>query len=230
MTEATMADTGEIGTGGIDYPVTVRLEPQLVGRDRLTAFFRFFLALPHIILVGAPIALATGVSWSTDNVGSWEYGSGGGLLCVVAGLGAVVAWFAIVLGGRHPDALWRLGAWYMRWRVRAAAYLTLLRDDYPPFGDAPYPATLEVARPTEPRDRLTVFFRFFLALPHLFLLWVLGVAWAFTTAVAWVVILFTGRYPETLYGFGLGVLAWTARVECYMLLLRDEYPPFTLRV
>lgn len=48
-------------------------------------------------------------------------------------------------------------------------------------------------------------------------------------AIAWVVILITGRYPETLYGFAIGVLAWSTRVAAYMLLLRDEYPPFTLR-
>lgn len=230
MVEATMTESDQLRTNGIDYPVAVRLEPRLAGRNRLTTFFRFFLALPHIILVGAPIAMVTGLSWSTENGGSWEYGSGGGVLSVVAGGAAVIAWFFIVLAGRHPDALWRLGAWYMRWRVRAAAYLTLLRDDYPPFGDAPYPAALDVARPPGPRDRVTVFFRIILALPHLFLLWVLGIAWAVTTAVAWAVILLTGRYPETLYGFALGVLAWTARVECYLLLLRDEYPPFTLRV
>ena len=230
MVEATMVEGDELRTGGIDYPVTVRVEPQMENRNRLTAFFRVFLALPHIILVGAPIALATSVSWSTDNDMGWGWGSGGGVLSAVAGMGALIAWLFIVLAGRHPDGLWRLGAWYMRWRVRAAAYITLLRDDYPPFGDSAYPASVDVARPTGPRDRLTVFFRIFLALPHIFLLWMLGVAWAVTTAVAWVVILFTGRYPETLYGFALGVLAWTARVECYLLLLRDEYPPFTLRV
>jgi hypothetical protein len=32
-----------------------------------------------------------------------------------------------------------------------------------------------------------------------------------------------------LYGYALGVLSWTTRVEAYLLLLRDEYPPFTLR-
>lgn len=72
-------------------------------------------------------------------------------------------------------------------------------------------------------------FRLFLVLPHAFVLWFLSVVWAFTTAVAWVVILFTGRYPETLYGFAIGVLAWSMRVEAYTLLLRDEYPPFSLR-
>lgn len=211
-----------------DYPVTVRVAPELEKRDRLTAFFRFFLALPHIILVGAPVAMATGVSWSADS-GGWEYGSNGGLLSVVAFVAALFAWFALVVTARHPDGLWKLGAWYMRWRVQAAAYLTLLRDEYPPFGEGSYPVDLEVSRPEPPRNRLTVFFRLFLAIPHLIVVSFLGLAWAFTTAVAWASILLTGRYPRTLYGFAIGVLAWSARVECYILLLRDEYPPFTLR-
>lgn len=210
------------------YPVAVHVEPALENRNRLTAAFRFFLAIPHILLVGAPIAMVSSATWSSDGAG-WEFGSGGGLVSLVAILGAMLAWLAIVVAGRHPDALWRLGAFYMRWRVNAAAYLTLLRDEYPPFGAGDYPVDLTLPRPDAPRDRVTVAFRLLLALPHLFVLWALGVAWAFTTAVAWVFILFTGRYPETLYGFALGVLAWTARVEAWLLLLRDEYPPFTLR-
>jgi hypothetical protein len=59
-------------------------------------------------------------------------------------------------------------------------------------------------------------------------LWVLGVAWAVSTLIAWFAILFTGDYPRTLYDFSVGVLRWTARVEAYFLLLRDEYPPFSL--
>src|SRR5690606_25384999 len=121
-------------------------------------------------------------------------------------------------------------AYYLRWRVRAISYLTLLRDEYPPFGDDAYPAQLELAPPAGERDRLTVLLRFFFALPHLVLLALLGVLWAFTTAAAWVMILVTGRYPEALYGFAIGVLAWDTRVEAYMLMLTDEYPPFTLRV
>lgn len=211
------------------YPVTVHIQPALDGRNRVTAAFRFFLALPHIFLVGGPVAVISSVGWSTDGTWSWGGGSGG-LLGVVAGIAAVIAWFVIVFAARHPDGIWRLGAFYLRWRVRAMAYVTLLRDEYPPFGDGEYPAELRVERPDAPRDRLTVAFRIFLALPHLFVLWVLSCVWAFTTALAWVAILFTGRYPETLYGFALGVLAWSMRVEAYMLLLRDEYPPFSLRV
>ena len=45
--------------------------------------------------------------------------------------------------------------------------------------------------------------------------------------VAWLAILFTGHYPEGLYQFGVGVLRWFIRVEAYLLLLVDEYPPFS---
>lgn len=231
MTESRTDEHGspEERVAPADYPVTVRVKPELEDRNRLTAFFRFFLALPHIILVGAPVAMATGVSWSTESGGGWEYGSNGGLLSIVVFVAGVFAWFAIVVTARHPGGLWKLGAWYMRWRVQAAAYLTLLRDEYPPFGEGEYPVDLEVSKPEPPRNRLTVLLRLFLAIPHLIVVSFLGVAWAFTTALAWAAILLTGRYPRTLYGFAIGVLAWSARVECYVLLLRDEYPPFTLR-
>jgi len=46
--------------------------------------------------------------------------------------------------------------------------------------------------------------------------------------IAWFAILFTGRYPTTLYDFGVGALRWNIRVEAYLLLLDDEYPPFSL--
>jgi hypothetical protein len=57
---------------------------------------------------------------------------------------------------------------------------------------------------------------------------VLGIAWGVTSIVAWFAILFTGNYPATLYRFAVSVLRWSTRVEVYLLLLRDEYPPFAL--
>lgn len=212
------------------YPVAIVVPPQTERRNRLTTAFRFFLALPHMLLVGAPVASVASIDWTTDNGVHWETGGSGGLLSVVVFFVACIAWLSIVVAARHPDWAWRVGAWYLRWRVRAVAYMTLLRDEYPPFGAGAHPVDLQITRPTEPRSRLTVFFRILLAFPHLIVVSLLGVAWSFTTAVAWLVILVTGRYPEPLYGFALGVLAWTTRVEAYLLLLRDEYPPFTLRV
>jgi hypothetical protein len=67
-----------------------------------------------------------------------------------------------------------------------------------------------------------------LAIPHLFVLAFILVAWGLTTIVAWFIILITGTYPQGLYEFGVGVLRWRLRVEAYLLLMVDEYPPFSL--
>jgi hypothetical protein len=219
----------ELGGTGVNYPVKVQVEPATEDRNRLTAAFRFFLALPHIFLIGAPAAIVSSVRWSTEHGWDLEWGSSG-LLGAVAGLAAMLAWFAILFTARYPDGLRKLVEYYLHWRVRGTAYLMLLRDEYPPFGDGAYPAELDVAPTTGDRDRLTVAFRIILAIPHLIVLWMLTCLWALTTAVAWLAILITGRYPETLYGFALGVFSWSIRVEAYLLLLCDEYPPFTLRV
>jgi uncharacterized protein DUF4389 len=208
--------------------VDVDVTPVLTGRNRLTCAFRPILAIPHILLVGGPIAFAGSWILGSGDRTRAEWGAGTGVLGAVASVVAVIAWFAILFTGRFPDGLWSLAAFYLRWRVRAIAYLTLLRDEYPPFGDEPYPAELILPRPTEPRNKLTVAFRIFLAIPQFIAVAFLGMAWGVTTIIAWFSILFTGNYPRGLYDFGVGVLRWTTRVEAYVLLLRDEYPPFSL--
>jgi hypothetical protein len=223
-----MEARAEVVAREVDYPVYIDVRPAIEERNRLTSAFRFFLALPHVILVGGPVAVFGSLSMSTDTGVQFGWGAGG-LLGFFAGCAAIISWFAILLLGRQPDAMRRFATYYLRWRIRSVAYLMLLRDEYPPFGDDPYPAELALPDAQGERNRLTVLFRIILAVPHLILLWGLSLVWAFTTTVAWVMILVTGRYPETLYGFAIGVLAWIARVEAYMLLLRDEYPPFTLR-
>ncbi|HEX6058895.1 MAG TPA: DUF4389 domain-containing protein [Gemmatimonadaceae bacterium] len=209
------------------HPVHLDVQPALEDRNRLTTAFRIVLAVPHLLLVGAPVALT--LSWSSGGQGEsgLEWGAGG-VLGAAAAVVAILAWFAILFTGRHPEGLWSFAAFYLRWRVRAVAYMALLRDEYPPFGDGAYAAALEIARPEGPRDRVTVAFRPILAIPQILAVWLLGIAWAFTTVVAWFAILLTGRFPEGLARFGVGVLRWNTRVEAYLLLLRDEYPPFSL--
>lgn len=211
------------------HPVRIHVEPAIENRNRLTTAFRLILALPHLILVGGPAVLA--LSWGTSSGNGnpdFGWGTGGGVLGAVAVVCAVIAWFAILFTARHPRGLWTLTAFYLRWRVRAVAYAALFRDEYPPFGDGPYPASLELTEPRAERDRLTVAFRIILAIPHLIAIWALGIAWGVTTVIAWFAILFTARYPEPLYRFGVAVFRWNIRVEAYLLLLRDEYPPFSL--
>jgi len=214
--------------GSSPHPVDVRVQPALENRNRLTVFFRVLLALPHLLLVGGPVAAIFSWSWSGERGLHPEMGAGAGVLGAVAVVVALIGWFWILATGQYPDGLKSLASFYLRWRVRAVAYVALLRDEYPPFGDGAYPAALESREPAGDRDRLTVAFRILLAIPHLLALWALGVAWGVTTLVAWVSILFTGRYPGGLYAFAVGVLRWNTRMEAYLLLLHDEYPPFSL--
>lgn len=219
----------EIGHGQqTSYPVQVSVERALEPRDRITTAFRIILAIPHLILVGGPLAATLPLTAQRETESSYNWGSGAGAFGVLVGAISIIAWFAIVFTGRYPDGLWNIAALYMRWRVRAVAYTALLRDEYPPFGDGPYPAVLELPRPDAPRDRASVAFRIFLIIPQLIAIWVIGIAWGFTSIIAWFSILFTGRFPESLYDFGVGALRWSTRVEAYGLLLRDEYPPFSL--
>lgn len=201
------------------------------GRNRLTTAFRIILAIPHLILVGGPLGAA--LSWSASQPGedgsSSAGGGGGGLIGLAATVTAVISWFAIVFTGKQPEGLRGFCEFYLRWRVRAVAYTTLLRDEYPPFGEGDYPAEFEVDLPTLPRNRLTVGFRLILAIPHILAVWFLGIGWFFTSIAAWFAILFTGNYPRGIYDYGVGVLRWNSRLEGYLLLLYDDYPPFALR-
>jgi len=139
------------------HPVRLHVVPSLDERNRLTTAFRCLLAIPHLLLVGGPVALA--FIWSSRPNADVRVGWGtGGALGAVAAVCALIAWFAIVFTGTAPDGLARLQRFYLRWRVRATAYMALLRDEYPPFGDDAYPADVELPPPVEPRDRLGVAF------------------------------------------------------------------------
>ena len=211
-----------------DHPVDVVVQPATAGRDRVTTAFRIILAIPHLLLVGGPLAFAINWSARSDPGDRGESSASSGILGIAACVVAIISWFAILFTGRQPTGLRDFTVFFLRWRTRAIAYEMLLRDEYPPFGEGAYPATFDIGAPPAERDRLTVAFRIFLAIPHFIVLWALGIGWAIATIVAWFAILFTGSYPEGMYRFSTGVLRWSMRVEAYMYLLHDAYPPFTL--
>jgi hypothetical protein len=157
-------------------------------------------------------------------------------LQLVARAAAVISWFAIVFTGKLPDGLANMLCLYIRYNNRAWAYAGFLREEYPPFVFDPVspdpghypPVRTGFAPELENRNRVTVGFRLILAIPQIVVVVILGVA-AF---VVWVIglfaVLFTGRWPEGLRTFVVGYMRWVTRVEAYVGLLTDAYPPFRL--
>jgi hypothetical protein len=110
-----------------------------------------------------------------------------------------------------------------------------------------YPARLEVTYPEALSRGLVLVKWWLLALPQYLIVAVFtGGAWATWTGTgsqwiwssgglvgllvlfAGIVLLFTGRYPKSLYDFVLGMNRWVFRVAAYATLMTDSYPPFRL--
>jgi hypothetical protein len=207
------------------YPVALRgeLDPEL---SRWLWLVKWLLAIPHYIVLA--------------------------FLWIAFWILSVVAFFAILFTGRYPRGIFDFNVGVLRWtwRVGFYTYWALGTDRYPPFTLASvpeYPATLEVEYPERLSHWLPLV-KWILAIPHLILVgifvggwgwgwgwdnnevWGIGIAGlvGVLVVIAGFVLLFTGRYPRTLFDFALGLDRWVFRVAAYVSLMRDEYPPFRL--
>lgn len=185
-------------------------------RSRVTALLRPVLALPHVLLVGGPPFFLMSRDFPI------------GVLGALAALCAVFDWLSILFRGRAITGLATWKGVYLRWRARTLAYCALLRDEYPPFDDAAYPATLVLPEPPAARDRVQVLLRPLLALPHLVLLVVLGLVWLVSVFVSWLAIVIFGQHPAALWRLGRDIAGYSLRVEAYLLLVHDSFPRFAL--
>lgn len=198
----------------IDYPKQL---------DRLTTFLRVFWSIPALVLIsvltssGFQILHNETAKSSTTDIGG-----------IVAGLFVATA-LMLVFRQRYPRWWFDFALELNRFSARVSAYLLLLTDKYPSTVDT-QAVHLNIDYPNVRNlNRWLPLVKWFLAIPHYIVLIFLSIAGAFVTVFAWFAILFTGRYPRSLFDFVVGVSRWGARVNTYAFLLTtDIYPPFRL--
>jgi len=88
-----------------------------------------------------------------------------------------------------------------------------------------YPVTYK-QQPPEERNRLSIFFRWILAIPHYIWSFFYGIAAFIAVFIAWFAIVITGRWPRGLYDFVAGFQRYYGRLTAYVSLVVDAYPPF----
>ena len=69
--------------------------------------------------------------------------------------------------------------------------------------------------------------RIYVGIPHGIILIFYGLATWIASLAAFVAILITGQYPESLFNFNMGFYRWNSRVSAYLNFMTDQYPPFT---
>lgn len=192
----------------VDYAEGTR--NRLLGAAGIISYIKQLLLLPHIIVLF--------------------------FLFIGAFIAAWVGFFIVALTGKRlPDGLHDFLSGTIGWSSRSGAWLWSLADEYPPFELDPvgYPAKWEETDTQPERNRLLgivgIFgFKFLLAIPHLIIVSVLGLAASIATWVGYWIILFTGQLPEGIHRFAEGTLRWGARTYAWIAGLTDTYPPFSL--
>src|SRR2546421_2537264 len=161
-------------TAQVRHPIRLVVTDDLQ-RNRLTAFFRLTLAIPHLIWLAL---------WS-----------------IVAVLAALANWIATLVTGQSPEGLHNFLATYLRYQTHVYAYALLIADPFPGFGGQPgYPIDLEID-PPQPQNRLTVGFRLILAIPAWIISGIMGYLNRTLAVFSWFVALVLGRVPEGLRNF-----------------------------
>ncbi|HMA27672.1 MAG TPA: DUF4389 domain-containing protein [Solirubrobacterales bacterium] len=204
-----------------DYPLTYSVDYPDRDLDRLTTFFRIFTFIPIAIV----LATVSGGTYTFSGAnGTAAVAAAGGLLF----LGPLLM---ILFRKKYPRWWFDWNRELLRFTQRVYAYLALMSDVYPSTDEEQY-VHLEIEYPNAETDlaRGMPLVKWFLAIPHYFVLIFLYIAAVVCVIIAWFAILFTGRYPRSLFDFVMGVERWALRVIAYaFVLVTDKYPPFSLQ-
>jgi Domain of unknown function (DUF4389) len=146
----------------------------------------------------------------------------------------IISFFAILFTGAMPEGLFGFNVMVLRYQWRVSSYALFMRESYPEFAFPMEPADpgTEAARvsaqaaPTLSRG--LIFVKWLLAIPHYIVLFFLFIAVYVVVIVAFFVVIITGAWPEGMRTFVVGVMRWSTRVNMYILLMTDQYPPFSL--
>lgn len=148
----------------------------------------------------------------------------------------LISLFTVLFTKRIPRGLFDTIAMTYRYEWRAYSYALFLHEDYPPFDfqpaaadDGVEPHTAVTFTYPEELSRWQPLYKWLLAVPHYFVLIGLCIAAVFVGLFGFFAVLFTGEYPVRARDFLVDVYRYSLRVQAYVGLLTDRYPPFAVR-
>ncbi|MDX6585662.1 MAG: hypothetical protein QOI31_135 [Solirubrobacterales bacterium] len=91
----------------------------------------------------------------------------------------------------------------------------------------PFPLIYNIQHQEE-YSRFLPLVKWLLIIPNVFVFFFVILGAFFAWIGAFFAVLVTGRYPEGIFNFLVGVGRWGARLGAYFCLLTDKYPPFSI--
>jgi len=190
------------------YPLELRLEAD-THITRWRPLVQWLYAVPHLMIAGALRTLRQVLT--------------------------LISLFTVLFTKQIPRPLFDAIVMTHRYEWRAMSYALFMHEDYPPFdfetsseddGVEPH-TTLRLSYPDE-LERWKPLYKWFLAIPHYVVLIGLFVAGSLGVVAGFFAVLFTGEYPQGIRDFVVNAYRYALRVEAYVGLLTDRYPPFSL--
>ena len=148
----------------------------------------------------------------------------------------LISFFTVLFTRQIPRPLFDAIAMTYRYEWRAMSYALFLHEDYPPFSfrvdaddDGAEPHTKLTLRYPAQLNRWAPLYKWFLAIPHYVVAFALALAAIGAVLVGFFAIALTGQFPLGPRDFIVHAWRYGLRVQAYVGLLTDQYPPFSLR-